>query len=78
MANVSQGDRIHHQISNIETQVTENNVTTTADVTANHYLDNMFWQIAGSYELFCEYYDPIVFEYAFDLDRDRTSKGLAK
>lgn len=43
-------DRTHHQISNIETKVKGSNATATADVTANHYLDNMFWQIAGSYE----------------------------
>ena len=43
-------DRTRHQISNIETEVEGNKATATADVTANHYLDEMFWQIAGSYE----------------------------
>ena len=43
-------DRTRHEISNIETKVKGNNATATADVVANHYLDNMFWQIAGSYE----------------------------
>ena len=43
-------DRTRHEISNIETEVKGNKATATADVTANHYLDNMFWQIAGSYE----------------------------
>jgi ketosteroid isomerase-like protein len=43
-------DRTRHQISNIETEVKENKATATADVTANHYLDEMFWQIVGSYE----------------------------
>ena len=43
-------DRTRHEISNIETEVKGNRATATADVTANHYLDNMFWQIAGSYE----------------------------
>lgn len=43
-------DRTRHQISNIETEVKGNKATATADVTANHYLDEMFWQIAGSYE----------------------------
>ena len=43
-------DRTRHEISNIETVVTGNEATATADVTANHYLNEMFWQIAGSYE----------------------------
>ena len=43
-------DRTRHKISNIETEVKGNKATATADITANHYLDEMFWQIAGSYE----------------------------
>ncbi len=43
-------DRTHHQISNIETEVKANTATATADVIANHYLNEKFWQIAGSYE----------------------------
>ncbi len=43
-------DRTRHEISNIETEVKGNKATATADVTANHYLDEMFWQIAGSYK----------------------------
>ncbi len=43
-------DRTRHQISNIETEVKGNTATATADVTADHYLDEMFWQITGSYE----------------------------
>ena len=43
-------DRTRHQISNIETEINENKATATADVTANHYLNEMFWQITGSYE----------------------------
>ena len=43
-------DLTRHQISNIETKVKGNKATATADVTANHYLDEMFWQITGSYE----------------------------
>ena len=43
-------DRTRHEISKIETQVKGNRASATADVTASHYLDEMFWQIAGSYE----------------------------
>ena len=43
-------DRTRHQISNIEMEVKGNRATATADVTADHYLNEMFWQIAGSYE----------------------------
>ena len=43
-------DRTRHEISNIETEINGNTATATADVTANHYLDEMFWQITGSYE----------------------------
>ena len=43
-------DRTRHEISNIETKVKGNQATATADVTANHYLNEMFWQIEGSYQ----------------------------
>ena len=43
-------DRTRHEISKIETEVKGNTATATADITANHYLDEKFWQIAGSYE----------------------------
>ena len=43
-------DRTRHEISNIEISLKGNKAIATADVTANHYLDEMFWQIAGSYE----------------------------
>ncbi|MDJ0600639.1 MAG: nuclear transport factor 2 family protein [Crocosphaera sp.] len=43
-------ERTRHQISNIETVIKGNQATATADVTANHYLNEMFWQITGSYE----------------------------
>ncbi|MGL5942423.1 MAG: nuclear transport factor 2 family protein [Waterburya sp.] len=43
-------DRTRHEISNIETEVKGNTATATADVVANHYLNKMLWQIAGSYE----------------------------
>ncbi|MGL5836394.1 MAG: nuclear transport factor 2 family protein [Waterburya sp.] len=43
-------DRTRHEISNIEMEVKGNTATATADVVANHYLKEMLWQIAGSYE----------------------------
>ncbi|MFM2311721.1 MAG: hypothetical protein RLZZ04_997 [Cyanobacteriota bacterium] len=43
-------DRTRHEISNIKTEVKGSQATATADVVANHYLNKMFWQIAGSYE----------------------------
>ncbi|MGK7950598.1 MAG: nuclear transport factor 2 family protein [Xenococcaceae cyanobacterium] len=43
-------DRTRHEISNIEAEVNGNKATATADVTADHYLNQMFWQITGSYE----------------------------
>ena len=43
-------DHTRHEISNIETEVKGNTATATADVTANHYLNEKFWQIEGSYE----------------------------
>ncbi len=65
-------DRTCHQISNIETDVKANKATATADVVANHYLDDLFWQIVdGKIELFREYYDPIVFQNAFGLTNNK-------
>ncbi|MGB3533289.1 MAG: nuclear transport factor 2 family protein [Microcoleaceae cyanobacterium] len=43
-------DRTRHEISNIKTEVEGNTATATADVTADHYLNEMFWQIEGRYE----------------------------
>ena len=43
-------DRTRHEISNIKTQVKGNRATATAEVVASHYLNEMFWQIEGSYE----------------------------
>ncbi len=43
-------DRTRHQISNIETVIKGNKATASADVIANHYLKDNFWQISGSYE----------------------------
>lgn len=43
-------ERTRHQISNIETVVNGNQATATADVKANHYLNDNFWQIYGIYE----------------------------
>ena len=34
----------------VELKIKGNQATATADVTANHYLNEMFWQITGSYE----------------------------
>ncbi len=38
-------DRTRHEISNIETVVKGNEATATADVTANHYLNEMFGKL---------------------------------
>ena len=43
-------ERTRHQISNIKTVIMGDRATATADVVANHYLKEMFWQITGSYE----------------------------
>ncbi|NEP00395.1 MAG: hypothetical protein F6K58_17285 [Symploca sp. SIO2E9] len=43
-------DRTRHEISNIETIVNGNHATANAGVVANHYLDEMFWQITGNYK----------------------------
>lgn len=43
-------DRTRHRISNVETKVKGDQAMAKADVTANHYLNDDFWQIAGSYE----------------------------
>ncbi len=38
----------------------------------------LFYVVDGKIELFREYYDPIVFQYAFALDGDKTSDALGK
>ncbi|NER80484.1 MAG: hypothetical protein F6K42_13085 [Leptolyngbya sp. SIO1D8] len=43
-------DQTYHDISNIEVTITGDRAMATADVTADHYLDEGYWQVAGQYE----------------------------
>lgn len=42
-------DRTRHQLSNISVVVDCDSAVATADVIADHYVDNLFWQVVGSY-----------------------------
>ncbi len=42
-------DRTRHNISNIEVALSGRQATATADVTADHYVGDMHWQVVGSY-----------------------------
>ncbi len=43
-------DRTRHAISNIETRITAQKATATADVVAGHWIDGDHWQVDGRYE----------------------------
>jgi len=42
-------DRTRHAISNIEVSVKDDRAIATADVTADHYVAELFWQVKGNY-----------------------------
>lgn len=42
-------DLTRHELSNIKVNVEGDKATARADVTADHYLDDMFWQVKGDY-----------------------------
>ncbi len=42
-------DRTRHEISNIEVHVTGSRAVATADVIADHYVADLFWQVSGNY-----------------------------
>lgn len=42
-------DRTRHAISNVEADVNGRTATATADVVADHYVDELFWQVSGHY-----------------------------
>lgn len=42
-------DRTRHKISNITVTIDGTNAKATADVTADHYVDTLFWQVTGNY-----------------------------
>ncbi|ESA38735.1 hypothetical protein N836_30930 [Leptolyngbya sp. Heron Island J] len=43
-------DQTYHDISNIQVQLADARATATADVIAEHYLGEGFWQVTGQYE----------------------------
>lgn len=42
-------DRTRHRLSDIEVTVTGNTAVARAQVTADHYIENLFWQVRGNY-----------------------------
>ncbi len=42
-------DRTRHAISNVEADVSGRTATATADVVADHYVGELFWQVSGHY-----------------------------
>ena len=42
-------DRTRHELSNISVRVNGDKATATADIVADHYVDDLFWQAAGDY-----------------------------
>ncbi len=42
-------DRTRHEIRNIQVMVEGSTATATADVTADHYIDDLYWQVKGDY-----------------------------
>ncbi|MEM7047339.1 MAG: nuclear transport factor 2 family protein [Pseudomonadota bacterium] len=42
-------DRTHHQLSNISIKINGDQAIVTADVIADHYVSDLFWQVSGHY-----------------------------
>ncbi|MEL6381674.1 MAG: nuclear transport factor 2 family protein [Cyanobacteria bacterium J06626_18] len=43
-------DQTHHDIANVQVEIEGDRATATADVTADHYLEDGHWQVTGQYE----------------------------
>lgn len=43
-------DQTYHDISNVDVELEGSRAIATADVTADHYLDDNHWQVSGQYE----------------------------
>lgn len=43
-------DQTYHDISNVQVEIEGDRATATADVTADHYLEDSHWQVSGQYE----------------------------
>ena len=43
-------DQTYHHVFNIQVELADNRATATADVVADHYLGEGFWQVTGQYE----------------------------
>lgn len=42
-------DRTRHELSNISVEVNGSKATATADIVADHYVNDLFWQVSGNY-----------------------------
>ena len=45
-------DKTIHNLSNIKIRINDNSAIVTADISAEHYLKDMFWQVNGNYQYF--------------------------
>ena len=43
-------ERTRHQLSNLQVDLRGNSASATADVLADHYVNDLFWQVSGNYE----------------------------
>jgi ketosteroid isomerase-like protein len=73
-------DRTRHAISNIQVHVNDDSANATADVVADHYLGNHYWQVKGdySYTLKKEGADWKITMHRFNLRGETGSRDILK
>jgi ketosteroid isomerase-like protein len=71
-------DRTRHDISNISVTVNGANAVAAADVTADHFINDLYWQVKGDYhyELHKEYGDWRITSHTFNLKEETGTRDV--
>lgn len=71
-------DQTHHQVSNIQISFNDKSATATADVVADHWLGDLYWQVKGSYVYKLEKEDAIwqIVSHKFIFNSEKGSRDV--
>ena len=71
-------DRTRHAISNINVEITGSRAVATADVVADHYVADLFWQVTGNYryELFDAGDQWLIAAATFNLQNEKGTRDV--
>lgn len=71
-------DRTHHQISNVVIELEGDRAIATADVTADHWVAGLFWQVQGNYRYELRRDDDAwsIFRHVFHLQKESGTRDV--